>query len=330
MDDAHPSSRHAEPETDPPDADLPTLVMDHAAPIHRESSRTYLVRRLTALVLLGTFVYVVVAAGNALFGGVAASSLGVLTTNSGNAPAVTTVPLTSPMTTDTVVPPTTPTDDGRVPTKADPTRLYIAGDSDADAFASFLEGLVAKTGVVTSTLDSKTSSGLARPDFFDWPARFALKIPALDPDIVVVTFGGNDAQPIHGLNKQVDTPEWRAEYSKRVAAVMDLMSADGRTLIWVGIPNDDTADNTARLAVQDGVVREQVAAHPGVVFIDTWKIFSGIDGGYAAYAVDPRDGVSKRVRQSIDGFHLNSTGAEILALYIATAIEKDLHERGWK
>ena len=330
MDDDDPSPQHAEPETDQPDTDLPTVVTHRAQPLHRESSRTYFIRRLVALLLLGAFVCLAASVGNALIGGEGNATLGTATTNLGSVPTGTAGLPTSPPTVDTDVPLISSTDDNRVPTSSDPARLYIAGDSDADAFASFLEGLVAKTGVVTSKLDSKTSSGLARPDFFDWPARFARKIPALNPDIVVVTFGGNDAQPIHGLNKQVDTPEWRAEYAKRVAAVMDLLSADGRTLIWVGIPNDDTADNTARLAVQDGVVREQVAAHPGVVFIDTWKIFSGIDGGYAAYAVDPRDGVSKRVRQSIDGFHLNTTGAEILALYIATAIEKDLHERGWK
>ena len=43
-------------------------------------------------------------------------------------------------------------------------------------------------------VDYKVSSGLARPDFFDWPAHLRRQLPAVDPDIVVVTFGGNDAQ----------------------------------------------------------------------------------------------------------------------------------------
>ena len=48
--------------------------------------------------------------------------------------------------------------------------------------------------MVDVTLDYKVSTGLARPDFFDWPARFAEEIPNVNPGIVVVTFGGNDAQ----------------------------------------------------------------------------------------------------------------------------------------
>jgi hypothetical protein len=42
---------------------------------------------------------------------------------------------------------------------------------------------------------------------------------------------------------------------------------------------------------------------------------------------DPRDNEFKSVRAS-DGFHLNETGAEILALDIAEAIRTELRARG--
>jgi len=63
------------------------------------------------------------------------------------------------------------------------------------------------------------------------------------------------------------------------------------------------------------------------VFIDTWERFSGRNGGFAQYVVDPRDGEGKSVRSG-DGFHLNEVGAEILALDIATAVRDDLAARG--
>jgi hypothetical protein len=224
-----------------------------------------------------------------------------------------------------------------VPSAANPIKLYIAGDSDAGTFAPYLQSLLNKTKMVTTTLDYKVSSGLARPDFFDWPAHFATELPKVDPAIVVVTFGGNDSQ---GLTNGTGTfvasqptgdaagdAAWRAEYGKRVGAAMDTLTAGGRTLIWVGIPNDNNPDVTARLQVQDQVVREQVAAHPGVVFVDTWALFSGRNGGWADYVIDPRDGLGKEVRAS-DGFHLNQTGAEILALKINDAINADLAARG--
>ncbi len=294
-----------------------------------------MIRRFSVVVAVVALLYAGIAGAESLFGGgsnrsitgastlapLAGSEAGGTVTSSSSLSTVATLA-------PTTLPATTVPDAGRTPTAADPARIYIAGDSDAGAFAPYLEKLVGDTGVVTTTLDYKVSSGLARPDFFDWPAHFAAQIPIVNPDIVIVTFGGNDGQPIHGLNKQVDSPEWRAEYGKRVGAVMDLLGGNGRTLIWVGIPNDNEPVNTARLKIQDGVVRDQLAKHPKVIFIDSWSVFSGLDGGYAEYVMDPRDGVSKAVRSKTDGFHLNTTGAEILALHIAVAVQADLRDRG--
>ena len=80
------------------------------------------------------------------------------------------------------------------PSAADPARVLVVGDSDAGTFGPYLEELLDDTGVAETTVDYKVSSGLARPDFFDWPAHLRPELPAVDPDIVVVTFGGNDAQ----------------------------------------------------------------------------------------------------------------------------------------
>ena len=81
--------------------------------------------------------------------------------------------------------------------------VLIAGDSDAGTFGPYLDRLLADTDLVDTALDYKVSSGLARPDFFDWTARLHEHVPVVDPDIVVITFGGNDAQ---GL---LDAVGWR-------------------------------------------------------------------------------------------------------------------------
>ena len=223
------------------------------------------------------------------------------------------------------------------PSAADPAELYVAGDSEAGTFGTYLERLMKQTGMVTTRLDYKVSSGLSRPDFFDWPAHFAQQIPAVNPDIVVVTFGGNDAQGLRNLDTTwavqhtpgtgTDDTDWRAEYAKRVGAAMDYLGGDNRTLIWVGIPNDNNPTVTARLQVQNEVVMAEAAKRPKVVFVDTWKRFSGLSGGFASAVQDPRDGQFKDVRAK-DGFHLNETGAEILALDIAEAIRTELRARG--
>ncbi len=196
--------------------------------------------------------------------------------------------------------------------------------------------LLADTDLVDTALDYKVSSGLARPDYFDWNARLHEHVPVVDPDIVVITFGGNDAQGLLDASGGVvafqpvpdsDNAEWRAEYGKRVGEVMDFLVEDGRTVIWVGIPNDDDPDVTFRMQVQDETAKAEAAKRPSIVFIDTWSRFSGRTGGWAEYVIDPRDDIGKDVRAD-DGFHLNETGAEILALDIAEAIKADLRARG--
>lgn len=232
-------------------------------------------------------------------------------------------------------PPTTETPIETGPPSAEnPAQLLVVGDSDAGTFGPYLETLMDDSDVVDSEIDYKVSSGLSRPDFFDWPEYVRGKLAESDPDIVVVTFGGNDAQgmatragefPPEWADPVGGRETWFPEYRRRAGEFVDLLGE--RTIIWVGIPNDDNPQVTARLEVQDEAVRSALAARPHVVFVDTWRRFSGRDGNWAEYVIDPRDGEGKPVRAG-DGFHLNETGAEILALDIANVIRAELEARG--
>jgi uncharacterized protein len=309
-------------------------------PNQRLPDRVYAARRIVAAIVVMAALFLVYSVVSAVFAGPGSPTEAAPTAPSTSLvvdgpvtplPAASTT--TSSSTTTTELKPKTKT----VPSAADPAELYVAGDSDAGTFGPYLDKLMKQTGVVATTLDYKVSSGLSRPDFFDWPSYFAQRIPQVNPDIVVVTFGGNDAQGLRNVDKTwavqhapgsgTDDTDWRAEYGKRVGAAMDYLGGENRTLIWVGIPNDDNPDVTARLQVQNEVVMAEAAKRPKVVFVDTWKRFSGLSGGFAPDVQDPRDGVFKPVRRD-DGFHLNTTGAEILALDIAEAIRTELRARG--
>lgn len=325
-------------------------------PVKRVSRRRYMVRRVGVLVVLSLLVFGTVKLVGAVVG--SDGDADATSTSSGDGssttvadPAATAIvpadgsgttldpsaTTLDPALTTTTAAATTTSDASVTPTATDPARVLIAGDSDAGTFGPYLETLLSGTGIVTTSLDYKVSSGLARPDFYDWPAHFRDSVPTAQPDIIIVTFGGNDSQGLTDLSgtfivdqatgDPTHDADWRAEYGTRVGEVMDFLSADGRKLIWVGIPNDDNPDVTARLAVQNEVVMEQAASRPQVVFIDTWKRFSGRSGNWAEYVVDPRDGQAKDVRAD-DGFHLNQAGAEILAIDIFAAVKTELQARG--
>lgn len=244
----------------------------------------------------------------------------------------------------TTVAPTTQPERSGPPTADNPAQVLVVGDSDAGTFAPYLE-IVADQwgGVVDIETDYKVSSGLARPDFYNWPAHLRELLSTRDPDIIVITFGGNDAQGIsepcasgEGCSPEwvIGDPtadnkdEWTAAYVERVNEMMDIMLEDpDRVVIWVGIPNAKSEVFTARLRIQDQAVRQALAAYPDAVFVDTWSLFDGVNGGIAELVVDPRTGDAIPVRAS-DGFHLNTDGAEILAIRVSERIETVLTDMG--
>jgi len=308
----------------------------------RHSQRRYAVRRVGALVVVLLVGYAVVRFVAGAFGGddgvaegADANSVAtdMVEDDGGAAEASSTADSSESASSETAPLETGPVDTGP-PTPENKAKVFIVGDSDAGTFGPYLETLLDGTQIVETELDYKVSSGLARPDFFDWPAEIDTKLPEVDPDIVVATFGGNDAQGLAVESGEFiigdpvsNEAEWVEEYQARVGAVMDQLLEGDRTVIWVGIPNDDNADVTARMAIQDKAAKAAAAERPDVIFIDTWKRFSGRDGGWAEFVIDPRDGQGKDVRAD-DGFHLNTAGAEILALDIAQAIRDTLRADG--
>jgi hypothetical protein len=211
--------------------------------------------------------------------------------------------------------------------KSGPLRLYIAGDSTAGGLGAALQPLADASGLET-TIDYKVSSGLTRDDFYSWPDRLREQIPQVQPGIVVVMFGGNDAQPIalpDGRKVNVDNPDWATEYGRRVGETMDYLSADGRKLVWVGVPSANAPGFNARLTILRDVLLEQASTRTQVTFVDTWPLFNGPDGTYADYVVDESDRLAKKMRAQ-DGYHLNPAGAKRLARLVMESLADEVQE----
>ena len=195
-----------------------------------------------------------------------------------------------------------------------PLRLWVGGDSLAGIFGQSVVRLATDTGVIDARLDYRLSTGLTRPDYFDWPGEFHQVVREQSPDIMVVIFGANDAQGIRtpdGAVFQVGSDGWQREYARRVGLVMDMLDAPGRLVVWAGLPPMRDADFSGRLRDLDHIYKLEAAFHPGVVFVDTWSLFAGPNGGYAAYLPDA-GGDMQLVREP-DGVHLTRAGGDRLA-----------------
>lgn len=184
-----------------------------------------------------------------------------------------------------------------------------------------LQVLVGGVSVIQVTNDARVSTGLTRPDYFNWPGRLHQVLDvAHPPRVVVVMFGANDVQPILTATgpAQVGTAAWFAEYRRRVAETMSILLASGADVYWVGQPLMQDPEFSMRIGQLDAIYAAEARLHPGVTFVDTRPLLANAQGQYSAYLPNS-SGQEVQVRTS-DGVHLTLAGAERVAALVIAAI----------
>lgn len=234
----------------------------------------------------------------------------------------------SPHTTDPFATPTTakhgPTTTGAnanrfvtlAVSRTHPATVFVAGDSLAFEFGTSLYRIAAATHLYTAaggaTVDFRVSSGLARPDYFNWPAEIAKQVRALNPRIVVLMFGSNDDQPLvapDGHTYAFGSANWKAEYHRRVGAVMDQLIATNRWVAYVGVPILATRNDHWKII--NTVIEQEAATRDRAVFVDSYSLFEDPNGHYTQYLPNAQ-GQLVEVRTD-DGIHFQRAGGDLLA-----------------
>lgn len=260
-----------------------------------------------------------------------AQDLGTTFLNPRPAPAPTPTP--SEARPDTAIPPlaanrpavfTAPTG-GSIPprvtrsvTPADPLRVMIIGDSLADGFGIFMKPVVQERGLPISVINrGKTSTGLARADFYDWPGNFSAMAASSRPDVVVVHFGANDDQPLRrvgGGSVPYNTPEWEAAYRAEARRILDVAAANGAVVYWLGPAPDRNPRRNELLTRANGYFRDE-AGKAGAHFISLPAFAAGPSGEFIMVS----DG---RTIRAGDGSHFTVAGYRMVVDRILGAIER--------
>ena len=208
----------------------------------------------------------------------------------------------------------------RQPSPARPLRVLVTGDSQAEFVGQRLVD-VAPPGLIRTDVVARNSTGLTRPEFFNWEVNARQEVAARRPDAVVMLMGGND-----GFNVEVDgdsygpfTPEWETEYARRAAVVMRVLSSRGRRPVyWAPSPTARDQELNRIFRVQNFAVARAAEAVPGARYVD---IFNTIDGGRFR-AISRIDGKRVISRQP-DGVHFSRDGAVVPARVVLRAMARD-------
>jgi hypothetical protein len=219
-------------------------------------------------------------------------------------------------TTPTTVPPN-PKD----PTAANPLRVLIVGDSIGIDLGDALQPNLAGTGVVSAALDGRVSTGLTRPDYFNWPAELTADLKTQNPQVVVVMIGANDAQDFLGPpDVPYTSPEWNTLYSQRVAQFMQIAGSGGATVVWVGMPPMQNPGLNAQMSDVNAVVQQQaVKAHPPVIYLSTDHTLGTAQGGYTAFVTN---GAGQVVNvRTPDGTHMTPGGGQVVSQQVIAELQ---------
>ncbi|MET0342417.1 MAG: DUF459 domain-containing protein [Polyangiales bacterium] len=213
-----------------------------------------------------------------------------------------------------VPPPEPPAQVGAVSGRVVPTprRVLIVGASSIQfAIGQALEQqLVAFEGIETFRF-GKASTGLARPEEFNWPAKLEQLLAEHTPDLVIANFGGNDAQniPLPG-NQRAPFPSdaWDKLYGERIADFVLRIRARGALAVMIGMPLMRSPAFSKKMVRLNQVTRE-ATERAGGVFLDQWDLAAQPDGTYRE-RVD--EGGRSRAMRLEDGIHFTDPGGRFV------------------
>lgn len=202
-------------------------------------------------------------------------------------------------------------------------RVLVLGDSLADGIWSGLTRNFQTDSGMEIVKKARGSTGLARPDAFDWGAELDTILKSETAQIAVVMIGVNDDQQIRTKAGplKIGSEAWRTTYGQRVEDFTRKLKAKNIAVYWVGLPIMRSPDQNDDMQMLNEVFREKAFIN-GAKFIDTWNGFADQFGRYSAYGPD-MSGQVKRLRAD-DGIHFTERGYEKLAHFVEREVKRDL------
>jgi hypothetical protein len=205
----------------------------------------------------------------------------------------------------------------RAPTPDRKLRVAIVGDSLAAGLGYFAERVFLPR-LVRVSRQGRISTGLARPDYFNWPYTMLRIVDRFDPDLVIVMLGENDhqsLQTVHGDREaQIGTSEWPPTYRERVLRMMRIATSKGAKVVWAGLPISADFRLREHSRRQNEIFGFAASISNDVAYFDAWERFREPRAGYTAYF---REGRRVILIREGDGLHFNAIGYTILAREIA-------------
>lgn len=196
----------------------------------------------------------------------------------------------------------------------DAKAVLVVGDFIGGGLAEGLVEAFAETPDIRITSRINGSSGFVRTDHYDWDANIKAVLDEEKPAAVVVMIGANDRQSMtaNGVSYAPRTPQWTAEYAKRVDSFISTIKSAGYPLVWVGQPPFKPRGMSHDILALNEIYRT-ATEKAGGSFIDVWDGFVDEAGNFTLTGFDI-NGRTARLRAN-DGINVTGAGKRKLAFY---------------
>lgn len=203
-------------------------------------------------------------------------------------------------------------------------RVLVIGDSlAATGFGAMMEKGLDAHPQVSCYRKGKSSSGLARPDFYNWMDEARRQIDYRKPDLVVVIIGGNDGQDLttkSGKGKRVHwkTHEWKIAYRQRMDAFLSEIGGEDRKVVWLGLPQAGMRSFEKKLVTIREVQKAAVdALGERAAYVDTTPFLVDEKGKLNEFG---KVRGKKRTIRADDRIHFTMAGSQFLANHVVPEI----------
>ena len=117
------------------------------------------------------------------------------------------------------------------PTASKPVTVLVAGDSISKDLSLGLSYTLGTDPLLHLVQGGYVGSGLAQPDFYDWPEHLKALLNEYHPQLVVILVGANDSESFDVGDQALafGSAKWRSVYTGRVDTMSTRRSPVGRS-----------------------------------------------------------------------------------------------------
>jgi len=163
----------------------------------------------------------------------------------------------------------------------DTYRILVIGDALAGGLGAGLSRMAEPEPRFEIVNRFQETSGIARPEVYDWAASLPKIMEGKEFNAVVVLMGSNDRQAIRegDFRLAFNTPEWKAAYEVRIDELLEVLKSAGVKVFWVAIPPMGDAKYEADMKSIAALQKQEVLGK-GQVYVDLRSAFLTPDGEY--------------------------------------------------